>query len=108
MRRESSSLFWKAVKSELTRAREHGLGYAEVGGWAVAEEGRCSSAVEAYRRALAQRPDWRDAHLNLANALYDLRELDAAAAHYRRAGELADLGDFRNSLARLWLLAQGL
>lgn len=32
-----------AVESELDRARQHGLAYAEVGGWAVAPEGRCTS-----------------------------------------------------------------
>jgi hypothetical protein len=43
MRRESSDVFWKAVNLELARARTDGLGYAEVGGWAVAQEGRCTS-----------------------------------------------------------------
>ena len=42
---ESSSrqLFVSAVEHELGRAREEGLGYAEVGGWAVAERNRCTS-----------------------------------------------------------------
>jgi hypothetical protein len=43
MRRESSDVFWKAINLELARARTDGMGYAEVGGWAVAEEGRCTS-----------------------------------------------------------------
>ena len=34
---------WDAVESELTRARAAGLHYAEVGGWAVAKESRCTS-----------------------------------------------------------------
>jgi hypothetical protein len=34
---------WRAVGLELARARREGLGYAEVGGWAVAETGRCTS-----------------------------------------------------------------
>ena len=33
----------QAVESELARAREEGLRYAEVGGWAVAKESRCTS-----------------------------------------------------------------
>ncbi len=33
----------RAVESELQRARENGLRYAEVGGWAVAKESRCTS-----------------------------------------------------------------
>lgn len=34
---------WYAVEGELARARAQGLSYAEVGGWAVAKESRCSS-----------------------------------------------------------------
>jgi hypothetical protein len=34
---------WRAVESELQRARQDGLRYAEVGGWAVAKECRCTS-----------------------------------------------------------------
>jgi len=34
---------WLAVESELARARRHCLRYAEVGGWAVAKESRCTS-----------------------------------------------------------------
>jgi hypothetical protein len=34
---------WRAVELELARARREGLGYAEVGGWAVAESSRCTS-----------------------------------------------------------------
>jgi hypothetical protein len=36
-------LLWKAVDAELTRARRHNLRYAEVGGWAVSKENRCTS-----------------------------------------------------------------
>ena len=34
---------WGAVELELARARRDGLGYAEVGGWAVTESSRCTS-----------------------------------------------------------------
>lgn len=34
---------WGAVELELARARREGLGYAEVGGWAVSESSRCTS-----------------------------------------------------------------
>jgi hypothetical protein len=34
---------WKGVESELARARREYLRYAEVGGWAVAKESRCTS-----------------------------------------------------------------
>jgi hypothetical protein len=33
---------WKAIESEIACARRDGLRYAEVGGWAVAKESRCS------------------------------------------------------------------
>jgi hypothetical protein len=42
-RRESCEVFWKALNLELSRAREHGLGYVEIGGWAVTKESRCTS-----------------------------------------------------------------
>lgn len=35
--------FHAAIESELARARRENLGYAEVGGWAVARESRCTS-----------------------------------------------------------------
>jgi hypothetical protein len=34
---------WGAVESELAEARREGLGFAEVGGWAVTESSRCTS-----------------------------------------------------------------
>lgn len=43
LRRESRDLFWKAVESDLATARRERLRYAEIGGWAVAPEGRCTS-----------------------------------------------------------------
>ena len=39
----SRDTLWAAVELELARARQDGLGYAEVGGWAVAKESRCTS-----------------------------------------------------------------
>ena len=34
---------WKAVESDIARARRDGIHYAEVGGWAAAKEGGCTS-----------------------------------------------------------------
>ena len=34
--------FWRAVEGEIRVAREHNLRYAEVGGWAVSAESRCT------------------------------------------------------------------
>lgn len=42
MRKESKQTFWKAVCHEIGCARRENLGYAEVGGWAVSEENRCT------------------------------------------------------------------
>jgi hypothetical protein len=43
LRQESRQTFWTAIETELRRARDARLGYAEIGGWAVARECRCSS-----------------------------------------------------------------
>jgi hypothetical protein len=40
---EWRSKLWYAVEFELARARAEGLSYAEVGGWAVTKESRCTS-----------------------------------------------------------------
>ena len=40
---EWRSKLWYTVESELARARAEGLSYAEVGGWAVTKESRCTS-----------------------------------------------------------------
>jgi hypothetical protein len=50
---EWSGALWKAVASELSNARRNRLRYAEVGGWAVTKESRCTSeglvlAIAAY------------------------------------------------------------
>jgi hypothetical protein len=42
---ETRELLSRAVCSEITRARANGLGYAELGGWAVAPMSRCTSDV---------------------------------------------------------------
>ena len=41
--RKWRSALWKGVESELDRARRARLRYAEVGGWAVSEQSRCTS-----------------------------------------------------------------
>ena len=40
---ESRHKLWEGVESELTRARREHLRYAEVGGWAVSKNNRCTS-----------------------------------------------------------------
>src|SRR5262249_28128545 len=71
------------------------------------EQGRAISAVAAYKAALAVRPHWRDAHLNLANAYYDLKDFDNAAAEYQKAKDLSpNDAELDESLGNV-LLAQG-
>jgi tetratricopeptide (TPR) repeat protein len=44
-----------------------------------------TSAIAAYRRAIAGRPDFADANNNLGRLLHDRGELGAAESHYRLA-----------------------
>ena len=53
-------------------------------GWQL-EVSDPEAAMEAYRRALAARPDLADAHNNLGRLHHDRGELAAAEAHYRLA-----------------------
>ena len=46
---------------------------------------RCEEAAESYRAATVLRPGYAAAHNNLANAMRDRLEIDAAMAGYRRA-----------------------
>jgi tetratricopeptide (TPR) repeat protein len=54
-------------------------------GMLALEVGADADAAGFYRRALAQRPDFIEAHYNLANALKRLGRLEEAAAAYRAA-----------------------
>jgi len=40
---ETRDRLWKAVESDIARARLDGIDYAEVGGWAAAKEGGCTA-----------------------------------------------------------------
>jgi Flp pilus assembly protein TadD len=50
--------------------------------------GRFQAAAEEYRLALACKPDYADAHFNLALALAELGEMEEARRHYLRAVKL--------------------
>ena len=58
-------------------------------GRAFLAEGRLGEAVQAYRRALAVKPELADAHYCLANALWNQGDITGALASYRNAIELA-------------------
>jgi predicted TPR repeat methyltransferase len=47
--------------------------------------GKTDEAIAAYRRAIAHKPDYAEAHKNLGNALYHTGQLDDAIAAYRDA-----------------------
>ena len=49
------------------------------------ELGKLEEAVAIYRKALAIKPDYAEAHNNLGNALKELGRLDEAVASYRKA-----------------------
>ena len=49
------------------------------------DRGEARGAAEAYRQALALKPDSPDAHWGLADALYDLRDYTAAISEYQAA-----------------------
>jgi protein O-GlcNAc transferase len=59
---------------------------AELGrGRALADEGRLGEAVQRFRRALAIKPDFAEAHYHLANALWNQGHIAPALGRYRRA-----------------------
>jgi len=75
---------------------------------------RCKESMDAYREAIARRPDFLEARNNLANALVQERNSEAAIlafrelvamfpehadAHYNLANLLQDTGKFEESLA---------
>jgi hypothetical protein len=57
------------------------------------------AAIEHYQRALALRPDYPHAHVNLANALKSQGDLELAIAHYRQA--LVTKPDFAEAVHNL-------
>ena len=63
------------------------------------QAGRFDAAVEQFRRALALRPDYADAHNNLGIALTTQGRIDEAIVHYERAIALKpDHADAHNNL----------
>jgi len=50
---------------------------------------RPNEAEQAYRKAIALRPDYADAHCNLGMLLFEEGKQDAALAAFRRTLELA-------------------
>ena len=64
------------------------------------KRGELNEAVTNYRRALAIKPNFAEAHNNLGNALKDLRRLDEATASCQKALNIKpDYPDAHNNLA---------
>lgn len=75
------------------------VGSAEV----LAQTGVFDKAMENARRALAQEPDNRYAHIILAHCLGQVGKYDEAVSHYRRAVELSDPKEPTTDSLRLYL-----
>jgi predicted O-linked N-acetylglucosamine transferase (SPINDLY family) len=58
-------------------------------GITLQEQGRIDEAIDCYRKVLALRPAFPDAHFNLGNAYKDQGRLEEAIASYERAVALA-------------------
>jgi tetratricopeptide (TPR) repeat protein/SAM-dependent methyltransferase len=54
-------------------------------GNALQAQGKLDEAIDCYRRALAYKPDFADAHTNLGTALHRLGKLNEAVTSYRAA-----------------------
>jgi len=68
-------------------------------GLALQGLGKPDDAVNSYRKALAIRPDYADAHNNLGNALQELGKVKEAEASYQRALSIEpDYADAHNNL----------
>ncbi|HQG29877.1 MAG TPA: tetratricopeptide repeat protein, partial [Candidatus Ozemobacteraceae bacterium] len=57
-------------------------------GTAFASLGMFGKAALWYEKALAEDPDYALAHLNLANAKFELHQFDEASAHAEKAAQL--------------------
>jgi len=68
----------------------------------LVRRGRWAGAVEHYQEALRLRPDYAEAHNNLASALGRQERWDEAIGHYRRALEIRpDFDAARDNLDRI-------
>jgi tetratricopeptide (TPR) repeat protein len=65
-------------------------------------QGHWSSAIDHYREALRLKPDYAEAHNNIASAFARQERWDDAISHYRKALEIRpDFGPARENLERL-------
>jgi tetratricopeptide (TPR) repeat protein len=69
--------------------------------------GRINDAVVRYQQALLRRPNYADAHNNLAVALVSLGKVDDALTHFERAIELKPTSAESHNNLGSWLAAQG-
>jgi Flp pilus assembly protein TadD/2-polyprenyl-3-methyl-5-hydroxy-6-metoxy-1,4-benzoquinol methylase len=76
-------------------------------GIVLRRQGKMADAIDCYKKALALKPEFAEAHYNLGNSLLTLRELDDAEACFRQALLIAP--NFQNAHSNLGevFLAQG-
>lgn len=73
-------------------------------GFCLEQTGALDEAVRLYREALAQEPDFMEAHVNLAGVLWRVEEHAQALAHARRAVALAPTHPYAVRIAGTALL----
>ena len=94
-----SNTFWAYVLEVNPRAA---VAYYALGGM-FADKGRVDEAIAAYRRSLKLRPDYVNAHTELANLLVAKGRFAAAAAHYRKAIAGGQEAEGHNNLGNVLL-----
>jgi predicted O-linked N-acetylglucosamine transferase (SPINDLY family) len=77
-------LIGQAIRVDSARAAYH----ADLGN-VLKDSGDRASAIDAYRRALALRPEYVEAHNNLGVVLQQENQLEPALLHFRRATKLS-------------------
>ena len=99
---DAASAYRRALKADPALFEAwYGLGCAS------ASQAAHGEAIEALRRAVALRPDAIGARCNLAEALFELGQVDAAVAEYRQAAAAGDSEASAIALGALACIAPG-